>query len=97
LCWRLTCYYKLVYEQLDRLIHLAIFKSAVLVLWFITKLSDVPPHHVSHCSQVIGTGGGGSNAVNRMIESQIKGVEFWIVNTDSQVGEHSTLTCYLPV
>mmetsp|Transcript_22538 Transcript_22538/g.31368 ORF Transcript_22538/g.31368 Transcript_22538/m.31368 type:complete len:474 (-) Transcript_22538:321-1742(-) len=34
--------------------------------------------------KVIGTGGGGSNAVNRMIESMIQGVEFWIVNTDSQ-------------
>eukprot|EP00976_Prorocentrum_cordatum_P024285 494587-Prorocentrum_minimum.AAC.3 len=41
---------------------------------------------------VIGTGGGGSNAVNRMIESQIRGVEFWIVNTDSQGLPESTLT-----
>ncbi|KAL1082833.1 hypothetical protein V6Z11_D09G159600 [Gossypium hirsutum] len=34
--------------------------------------------------KVIGVGGGGSNAVNRMIESTMKGVEFWIVNTDVQ-------------
>lgn len=34
--------------------------------------------------KVIGVGGGGSNAVNRMIESAMKGVEFWIVNTDAQ-------------
>lgn len=34
--------------------------------------------------KVIGVGGGGSNAVNRMIESQMEGVEFWIVNTDIQ-------------
>lgn len=34
--------------------------------------------------KVIGVGGGGSNAVNRMIESAMKGVEFWIVNTDVQ-------------
>jgi cell division protein FtsZ len=34
--------------------------------------------------KVIGVGGGGSNAVNRMIESAMKGVEFWIVNTDFQ-------------
>ncbi|KAE8671655.1 Cell division protein FtsZ [Hibiscus syriacus] len=34
--------------------------------------------------KVIGVGGGGSNAVNRMIESALKGVEFWIVNTDVQ-------------
>ncbi|KAK7345344.1 hypothetical protein VNO77_15946 [Canavalia gladiata] len=34
--------------------------------------------------KVIGIGGGGSNAVNRMIESSMHGVEFWIVNTDVQ-------------
>nr|AAL07180.1 putative plastid division protein FtsZ [Arabidopsis thaliana] len=34
--------------------------------------------------KVIGVGGGGSNAVNRMIESEMIGVEFWIVNTDIQ-------------
>jgi len=33
---------------------------------------------------VIGVGGGGSNAVNRMIEAGIKGVEFIVVNTDVQ-------------
>mmetsp|Transcript_13959 Transcript_13959/g.16851 ORF Transcript_13959/g.16851 Transcript_13959/m.16851 type:complete len:485 (-) Transcript_13959:208-1662(-) len=34
--------------------------------------------------KVIGVGGGGSNAVNRMLESEIQGVEFWITNTDAQ-------------
>lgn len=34
--------------------------------------------------KVIGVGGGGSNAVNRMIEAGIKGVEFITVNTDAQ-------------
>ena len=34
--------------------------------------------------KVIGVGGGGSNAVNRMIENGIKGVEFITVNTDAQ-------------
>ncbi|MCC5911872.1 MAG: cell division protein FtsZ [Clostridiaceae bacterium] len=34
--------------------------------------------------KVIGVGGGGNNAVNRMIESQLKGVEFIAVNTDKQ-------------
>ena len=33
---------------------------------------------------VIGVGGGGNNAVNRMIEAGIKGVEFIVVNTDLQ-------------
>ena len=33
---------------------------------------------------VIGVGGGGSNAVNRMIENDVQGVEFVVVNTDAQ-------------
>ena len=35
--------------------------------------------------KVIGIGGGGNNAVNRMIESGVKGVEFIVANTDLQV------------
>ena len=34
--------------------------------------------------KVIGVGGGGSNAVNRMIDEGIQGVEFIIANTDAQ-------------
>jgi cell division protein FtsZ len=34
--------------------------------------------------KVIGVGGGGSNAVNRMIDADIKGVEFIVANTDLQ-------------
>ncbi len=34
--------------------------------------------------KVIGVGGGGGNAVNRMIQSGIKGVEFLVANTDVQ-------------
>ena len=34
--------------------------------------------------KVIGVGGGGSNVVNRMVESGVKGVEFIAVNTDKQ-------------
>lgn len=34
--------------------------------------------------KVVGVGGGGANAVNRMIEEGLKGVEFIAVNTDSQ-------------
>ncbi len=33
---------------------------------------------------VVGVGGGGCNAVNRMIDDQIRGVEFVAVNTDNQ-------------
>ena len=35
--------------------------------------------------KVVGVGGGGGNAINRMIESDVKGVEFLTINTDSQV------------
>lgn len=35
--------------------------------------------------KVIGVGGGGQNAVNRMIEAGLAGVEFWAMNTDIQV------------
>ena len=34
--------------------------------------------------KVVGVGGGGTNAVNRMIEEGIRGVEFVAVNTDAQ-------------
>ena len=39
--------------------------------------------------KVIGVGGGGNNAVNRMVESELKGVQFLAVNTESQVLELS--------
>ncbi len=35
--------------------------------------------------KVIGVGGGGGNAVNRMIENDVKGVDFVVINTDAQV------------
>ena len=35
--------------------------------------------------KVIGVGGGGGNAINRMIENDVKGVEFVAINTDAQV------------
>lgn len=46
----------------------------------------VTPQYVENFAQikVVGVGGGGQNAVNRMIESGIQGVEFIAVNTDSQ-------------
>ena len=34
--------------------------------------------------KVVGIGGGGTNAVNRMINSGLQGVEFIAVNTDAQ-------------
>jgi cell division protein FtsZ len=37
--------------------------------------------------KVVGVGGGGGNAVNRMIANGLNGVEFWVMNTDAQVLE----------
>ncbi len=41
--------------------------------------------------RVVGVGGGGGNAVNRMIQSNIKNVEFIAANTDAQWLKHSSL------
>ncbi len=42
--------------------------------------------------KVLGIGGGGGNALARMIEARIHGVEFIAVNTDAQALHHSTAT-----
>ena len=47
--------------------------------------------------KVIGVGGAGNNAVNRMIESGVKGVEFIVVNTDLQVLNSSKATIKLQI
>ncbi|WP_339020467.1 cell division protein FtsZ [Spiroplasma endosymbiont of Atherix ibis] len=40
--------------------------------------------------KVIGVGGGGCNAVNRMVDDNVQGVEFIVANTDAQVLSSST-------
>ncbi|MBD2306493.1 cell division protein FtsZ [Chroococcidiopsis sp. FACHB-1243] len=50
--------------------------------------SNILPSRVANI-KVIGVGGGGGNAVNRMIESGVTGVEFWSINTDAQALTHS--------
>ena len=42
------------------------------------------------CIKVVGVGGGGNNAVNRMIASNVRGVEFITINTDRQALRHSS-------
>lgn len=51
-----------------------------------TRKSNSIPNFVENFAKikVIGVGGGGQNAVNRMIEEGIQGVEFISVNTDAQ-------------
>lgn len=45
--------------------------------------------HSKAVIKVVGVGGGGSNAVNRMIASGLAGIDFWVMNTDSQVLENA--------
>src|SRR5215213_1521918 len=45
--------------------------------------------HLTARIKVIGVGGGGGNAVNRMIQAGIKGVEFLVANTDLQAMRNS--------
>ena len=40
--------------------------------------------------KVMGVGGGGCNAVDRMIESNVSGIEFWAINTDAQALERAS-------
>ncbi len=47
--------------------------------------------------RVIGIGGGGNNAVNRMIEEDLPGVEFIAVNTDSQALATCNSTCKIQI
>ena len=47
--------------------------------------------------KVVGVGGGGGNAVNRMVESNVQGVEFIAVNTDKQVLINSKATTKIQI
>ncbi|MFY0714521.1 cell division protein FtsZ [Seonamhaeicola sp. NFXS20] len=47
------------------------------------------PKHQSNVIKVIGVGGGGSNAINHMFQQGIKGVDFYICNTDAQALQNS--------
>ena len=51
------------------------------------KEQDMETPQVSSVAdiKVIGAGGGGGNAVNRMIKAGLTGVDFWAMNTDAQV------------
>src|SRR5438477_9144607 len=51
-----------------------------------TNMLPIGNHQVEGFAQirVIGVGGGGSNAVNRMIQANMMGIEFIAVNTDAQ-------------
>lgn len=47
--------------------------------------------------KVVGVGGAGGNAVNRMIDADMAGVEFLVVNTDAQVLEQAKANCRIQI
>ena len=49
-----------------------------------SRMQRMPEYESSALIRVVGVGGGGNNAINRMIEDGIVGVDFIAVNTDSQ-------------
>ncbi|MFV9551914.1 cell division protein FtsZ [Algibacter sp. PT7-4] len=56
---------------------------------FETSISFDLPKNQSNVIKVIGVGGGGSNAINHMFLQGIKGVDFYICNTDAQALQNS--------
>ena len=57
----------------------------------------VPEHEMKARIKVVGVGGAGGNAVNRMIEAGLTGVDFISINTDAQVLETSLATLRIQV
>jgi len=57
---------------------------------------DEPPSAGARI-KVLGVGGGGSNAVNHMIEARIEGVEFLVANTDLQALKRSQASVKLQI
>ena len=60
---------------------LFMIEGGTVVLEIMTSEADVDQANIL----VIGVGGAGNNAVNRMIDEGIKGVNFACVNTDKQI------------
>ena len=52
--------------------------------WPLRQSADSSALDVKANIKVVGVGGGGSNALNRMIQADVRGVEFIAVNTDAQ-------------
>ncbi|MBO3460802.1 cell division protein FtsZ [Aetokthonos hydrillicola Thurmond2011] len=61
-----------------------------------TRIGDIVPGRVANI-KVIGVGGGGGNAVNRMIASDVTNVEFWTINTDAQALTLASATSRLQI
>jgi cell division protein FtsZ len=57
----------------------------------------VPANNGQPLIRVVGVGGAGVNAVNRMVEAEVHGVEFVAINTDMQSLEHSSADATLHI
>ncbi|NJN76225.1 MAG: cell division protein FtsZ [Synechococcaceae cyanobacterium RL_1_2] len=64
--------------------------------WEGTQQKDLHANNFARI-KVIGVGGGGCNAVNRMIASNVSGIEFWAINTDAQALANSAATNYIQI
>ncbi|HEY9639714.1 MAG TPA: cell division protein FtsZ, partial [Coleofasciculaceae cyanobacterium] len=60
------------------------------------RSDEIVPSSVARI-KVIGVGGGGCNAVNRMIVNGVAGVEFWSINTDAQALTNVEITNCLQI
>ncbi len=49
----------------------------------VTYTNEIVPGNLARI-KVIGVGGGGGNAVSRMVAGNLSGIEFWMINTDAQ-------------
>ena len=58
---------------------------------------DKSPQESFASIKVVGCGGGGANAVNRMIDAGMKGVEFIAINTDRQALNSSKATTKIQI
>jgi cell division protein FtsZ len=54
-----------------------------------SRSGEIVPSTIARI-KVIGVGGGGGNAINRMIASDVSRVEFWTINTDAQALNQSS-------
>ncbi len=70
-------------------LHLGQVRDAKSMLGEESRSDEIVPSSVAKI-KVIGVGGGGCNAVNRMIASEVAGIEFWSINTDAQALTHAS-------
>ncbi|MSO44131.1 MAG: cell division protein FtsZ [Thermoleophilia bacterium] len=63
-----------------------------------SRASDIPQRIEGYAVvRVVGVGGGGCNAVDRMVEAGLRGVEFVAINTDRQALDSSRADVVIPV